>query len=66
MTLSDHPEIYRTAIRLSVELNHHLFDTLYHAVALNSLDITLITADDAYYRKAQGMGQILRLQDYCN
>lgn len=65
MTLSEHPEIYRTAIRLSVELNHHLFDTLYHAVALNSSDTTLITADDAYYRKAKGRGQILRLQDYC-
>lgn len=65
MTLSEHPEIYRTAIRLSIELNHHLFDTLYHAVALNSSDTTLITADDAYYRKAQGRGQILRLQDYC-
>lgn len=65
MILSDRPEVYRTAIRLGVELNHHLFDTLYHAVALNSPDTMLITADDAYYRKAQGMGQLLRLHDYC-
>ncbi len=43
MDLSEQPETYQTAIRLSVELNHHLFDTLYHAVALQATDITLIT-----------------------
>jgi predicted nucleic acid-binding protein len=64
MDLSEQPETYQTAIRLSVELNHHLFDTLYHAVALNASDITLITADETYYRKAKGYGQILLLKDY--
>jgi len=38
MYLSDQPETYQTAIRLSIELNHHLFDTLYHAVALHEPD----------------------------
>jgi predicted nucleic acid-binding protein len=64
MDLSEQPETYQTAIRLSVELNHHLFDTLYHAVALHAPDITLITADETYYRKAKGYGQILLLKDY--
>lgn len=64
MDLSEYPETYQTAIRLSVELNHHLFDTLYHAVALHESDITLITADETYYRKAKGYGQILLLKDY--
>lgn len=64
MTIENNANIYRTAIRLSIELNHHLFDTLYHAVALHTPGATLITADDAYYRKAQGMGQLVRLQDY--
>ena len=64
MDLSEQPETYQTAIRLSVELNHHLFDTLYHAVALHAPDITLITADETYYRKAKGYGQILLLEDY--
>jgi predicted nucleic acid-binding protein len=64
MDLSDQPEIYQTAIRLSIELNHHLFDTLYHAVALCEPDITLITADETYYRKAKGYRQILLLKDY--
>ena len=64
MAINEHPETYQTAIRLSVELNHHLFDTLYHAVALHASDITLITADETYYRKAQSYGQILLLKDY--
>jgi predicted nucleic acid-binding protein len=64
MDLSEQPETYQTAIRLSVELNHHLFDTLYHAVALHAPDITLITADVTYYRKAKGYGQILLLEEY--
>ncbi len=64
MDLNEQPETYQTAIRLSVELNHHLFDTLYHAVALHASDITLITADETYYRKAKGYGQILLLKDY--
>jgi len=63
MALSENPETYQTAIRLSVELNHHLFDTLYHAVVLHASDITLITADETY-RKAEGYGQILLLKDY--
>ena len=64
MAIEDNTKIYRTAIRLSIDLNHHLFDTLYHAVALYTPGTTLITADEVYYRKAQGMGQIMRLQDF--
>lgn len=64
MAIEDNTKIYRTAIRLSIDLNHHLFDTLYHAVALYTPSTTLITADEAYYRKAQGIGQIMRLQDF--
>lgn len=64
MAIEDNTKIYRTAIRLSIDLNHHLFDTLYHAVALYIPSTTLITADEAYYRKAQGIGQIMRLQDF--
>jgi predicted nucleic acid-binding protein len=64
MTIENNANIYQMAIRLSIELNHHLFDTLYHAVALHTPGATLITADEAYYRKAQGMGKLVRLQDY--
>ena len=58
------PEIYTTAIDLSIRFRHHLFDTLCHAVALYTPGSKLITADKAYYRKAQGVGRLVRLQDY--
>ena len=51
---------YRRAIRLAVELGHHLFDTLYHAVALER-DAVLVTADTHYLRKAHHLGAIVEL-----
>ena len=53
-----------TAIELAVRLDHHLFDTLYHALALNSPDTVLITADRRYYDKAHGVGRICWLPDF--
>lgn len=50
-------------IRLATQLRHHLFDTLYHAVAME-MEATLVTADDAYYEKAAPLGNIMRLADY--
>ena len=58
------PEIYRRAVELSLDLGHHVFDTLYHAVALCSGDAELITADDRYFRKAARRGGISRLAEY--
>lgn len=37
--------VYTRAVDLSVRLQHHLFDTLYQAVALESVDGVLVTAD---------------------
>lgn len=51
------------ACALSIELDHHLFDTLYHALAIES-DATLITADDRYHRKASGKPRILHLCEW--
>ncbi len=64
MSIIARTDVYRTAISVSTQLKHHLFDTLYHAVALQSPDATFITADAAYYRKAQGLGRILLLKDF--
>lgn len=50
--------VYLTACDLAVRLNHHLFDTLYHAVALHIPETTLVTADQRYYHKAQAVGQM--------
>lgn len=55
-------EIYRRAMSIAAELEHHLFDTLYHAVALER-PATLVTADERYYRKARRLGRIVRLSE---
>lgn len=54
---------YQRAIELSSRLNHHLFDTLYHAVALEE-NATLITADRRYYDKAKVLGGIILLENF--
>jgi predicted nucleic acid-binding protein len=59
-------EVYATACELSLSLKHHTFDTLYHAVALNTPGAILITEDEVYFRKAHSLGQIVRLRDYAN
>jgi predicted nucleic acid-binding protein len=57
-------EVYQKACELSASFNQHLFDTLYHAVALTEPGAMLVTADDQYYRKAHKAGRIVRLKDY--
>ena len=49
--------VYRRAIALAHTLDHHLFDTLYHAVALVH-GATLVTADAKYLKKAKALGAI--------
>lgn len=55
--------VYQRAIALARQHNHHLFDTLYHATALEE-DTTLITADRRYYDKAKLSGHIMMLEDF--
>lgn len=57
-------EVYQRACSLAATFSQHVFDTLYHAVALSEPDATLITADEQYYRKAAKAGRIVRLRDY--
>lgn len=52
------------ACDLSIRLEHHLFDTLYHAIALLGTDGLLVTADERYFRKASGLGNIATLQSW--
>ena len=54
---------YQRAIALALKLDHHLCDTLYHAVALEEKAM-LITADRKYYDKAGRMGSILMLEEF--
>lgn len=62
-TIQNNPETYQLASELAIKLNHHLFDTLYHAVALKQ-GVTLVTADKKYYQKAKDFGNIALLSDY--
>ena len=55
--------VYERAAELSHRLKHHLFDTLYHAVALEH-GATLITADERYFHVAKSEGSIQRLHDF--
>ena len=55
---------YTRAIELACQLDHHLFDTLYHAVALALPGAVLVTADRRYFAKAQHLGQIAWLADF--
>jgi predicted nucleic acid-binding protein len=55
--------VLKRAAGLSTALNHHLFDTLYHAVALEE-QATLVTADEAYFSKAKDLGAIQLLRDF--
>ncbi|MEP6887885.1 MAG: type II toxin-antitoxin system VapC family toxin [Nitrospirales bacterium] len=57
-------DVYQKACELSASLNQHLFDTLYHAVALTEPGAMLVTADEQYYRKAHKAGRIVRLKEY--
>jgi predicted nucleic acid-binding protein len=61
---TDDPNVIRRATSLAIETNHHLFDTLYHAVALEHEDALLVTADDRYFRKAERYGKIAALSDW--
>ena len=55
--------IYELASHLSGKYEHHMFDTLYHSVALCAKDAELITADEKYFKKTNGEGRIKLLKD---
>ncbi len=61
--IDDDASVLARAIKLSIELNHHFFDTIYHAIAIER-KISLITADEHYFRKARALGSIVLLRDW--
>jgi predicted nucleic acid-binding protein len=60
---SEDSAIYASAVDLSIRLQHHLFDTLYHATALHTPSAIFVTADRRYYEKAVDVGLITLLSD---
>ncbi len=61
---TDDPNVMRRATTLAIETHQHLFDTLYHAVALENDDAFLLTADDRYCTKAERYGKITSLRNW--
>ena len=56
-------DIYKRASAIAARTGQHLFDTLYHAVALERNAI-LVTADERYLRKAKALGSVISLTDW--
>jgi predicted nucleic acid-binding protein len=54
--------VYRRAIALSRRLGHHVFDTLYHSLALELPQAVLVTADERYHRVARREGRVVLLR----
>jgi predicted nucleic acid-binding protein len=59
----DSVSVLRRAADLAISLDHHLFDSLYHAVALEE-GAMLVTADEAYFAKAKSLGGIELLENF--
>jgi predicted nucleic acid-binding protein len=62
--VSDDPIMLRRACEMAIDLRQHLFDTLYHAVALETPDTLLITADERYFRAARSLSGIVNLRNW--
>ena len=58
------PETYATAVALGIRHQHHVFDTLYHAVALRTPSATLVTSDARYFATARTEGSIALLSEF--
>jgi predicted nucleic acid-binding protein len=61
---TDDPPVLQGACRLAVRYRVHVFDTLYHAVALEIQDGVLITADATYHRVTRATGRIRLLENW--
>ncbi len=55
--------LHLSAARLATKLGQHMFDVMYHALALER-GAMLVTADERYYRAASAEGSIQLLRDF--
>ncbi len=61
--VADDLGVYERAASLASDTGQHVFDTLYHAVALSRPTASLVTADEHYYRAARHAGRVIRLAE---
>jgi predicted nucleic acid-binding protein len=64
ITWAEPAQAVRHAVHLAIDLNHHVFDTLYHALALGTPGATLVTADRRHFDKCRHLGQVTWLPDW--
>lgn len=64
LPVESHPLVLDRATRIAIETGQHLFDTLYHAVAIEVPAAMLVTADARYLGKAHSYGRICALRDW--
>jgi len=55
--------VLKRAADMAIALEHHLFDTLYHAAAME-VGAILVTADEVYFNKARHLGGVQLLADF--
>ncbi len=60
----DGPSVLGRACLLAIDLQQHVFDTLYHAVALETPDATLVTANARYLAAGAPLGRIVLLAEW--
>jgi len=60
----DGPLVLGRACRLAIDLRQHLFDTLYHALALEIRGATLVTADQRYLAAGAALGCVVGLSEW--
>ncbi len=63
VAIVDSDSVLLAAAQMAVDLKEHVFDTLYHAVAIDT-GAMLVTADERYFRRARKLGSIRLLRDY--
>jgi hypothetical protein len=64
LPIRDDAVTYKRACQMAVDLEQHVFDTLYHAIALETDGAMLITADQRYARAALPLGRIVQLSEW--
>lgn len=64
MRVVGEPRHYASAIALASHLELHVFDTLYHALALDTQGAVFVTADERFERKARAEGCVVLLRDF--
>lgn len=66
MQIGAEAQDYALAMTLADRHGQHLFDTLYHALALRTPGAVFVTADSRYARRVTSEGSIVLLRDWAH